>query len=226
MYRVTAVGLLGLMLAPMARAQYPGCAADGGYGAGGYSWGYGCKAHGYDYLGKTISNPLHGCSHNGCGGFCFRLFPGFHQEGPLFNYGPYMGYYPFQPYGPWTSDLRYTGPLGGSGAAYGHCCSWGSHLNALSGKLHSLMGGHRACHGGECSTCGGYARATWHNVGYRVNPFGHGHHKKSGCSDCGGSITTDAVADSALPIAPEHVTRNTEAVSEPILQAGYPRRER
>lgn len=221
MRRVIAAGLLGLLLATTAPAQHPGY--DAGPVAAGpapYTWGYGHPAHGYPQLGKIISNPIHGCSHNGCGGFCFRLFPGFHQEGPLFNYGPYAGYYPFEPYGPWTSDLRYTGPLGPPAGDYSHGHAWGSHLHGLADKFHSL-GGHRQCKGGDCGTCGGYAKTTLHNVGHRVNPFGHLHGKKTGCAGCAESAE---VVESGVA-AHEHVA-GADKPADPVVQAGYPRRER
>ena len=238
MRRVIAAGVFGLLLATSAPAQTAGCAsgncgpaasqsvpaATEGYagpgayaGPAAYSYGYGYPAHGYAHLGKIISNPIHGCSHMGCGGFCFRLFPGFHQEGPLFNYGPYAGYYPFEPYGPWTSDLRYTGPLGPPVNDYGHGHHWG-----LGDKLHAL-GGHLHCRKGECGSCGGYAKATLHNVGHRVNPFGHLHHKKAGCSGC--EVSSEVVEGEAVVATPEHVTR-AEKPADPVVQAGYPRRER
>jgi hypothetical protein len=102
-------------------------------------------------------------------GFCFRLFPGLHQHGPLVNYGPYSGYYPFEPYGPWTSDLRYNGPTGPQGGTGLH--------GGIRGLFHH---GYLRRGAGECGSCGRpkascgcgqYALATLRNVGARLNPF-------------------------------------------------------
>src|SRR5437879_13896519 len=88
----------------------------------------------------------------GCGGFCFRIFPRMHQEGPLYNYGPYYGYPPFEPYGNWNAYLQYTGPVpdpvygyGGGGNAYG----WihGPHPSTFTRRNpHPLGGGGRVVH--------------------------------------------------------------------------------
>jgi hypothetical protein len=140
-----------------------------------------------------------GCASGGCGGpaafggrpgfqvppfgcpfgFCFKLFPGLHQNGPLVNYGPYEGYYPFQPYGPWTSDLRYTGPTGparensvGTG--------WAPGLSGLFNRGY-VRRGVDGCGSG----CGQYALSTLRNVAARLNPFhrfGCGTGCKSGCN--------------------------------------------
>lgn len=143
-----------------ARAQ--GC-ATGGCGVGGG--------------GAPLARPGFGVPPFGCPfGFCFRLFPGLHQHGPLVNYGPYSGYYPFEPYGPWTSDLRYNGPAGpqvGTGLA--------PHLKGLF--HHGYL---RRGISSDCNSCGRYALATFHNVGARLNPFhrfGCGTACKSGCGN-------------------------------------------
>jgi hypothetical protein len=94
------------------------------------------------------------------GGFSFRLFPGLHQHGPLVNYGPYSGYYPFEPYGPWTSDLRYTGPTGATGSAFG----FGGHLSQLFHRGYFRRGA------ADCGSCGQYALTTLRNVASRLNP--------------------------------------------------------
>jgi hypothetical protein len=143
-----------------------------------------CTGPGCSPIPAGISNPFASCKYLGCGGFCFRLFPGLHQEGPLFNYGPYYGYYPFEPYGPWTSDLKYTGPTGAADCGSGGCGGGWGH----------------------------YAKSTLSNIRHRVHPF----HK--GCSTCGGEVAAGEQVISE-PAA-------QAAVESPILQAGYPRRER
>jgi len=153
-----------LLAAPMvlasaepARAQ--GCASGNCGGAG---WGRGPSGPGFGV-------PPFGCPF----GFCFRLFPGLHQHGPLVNYGPYEGYYPFEPYGPWTSDLRYNGPTGPAGGGLGVNTGWAPWVQGLRGRF--------ARGGGAAG--GGYALTTLRNVGARLNPF----HREGGCGDsCGG----------------------------------------
>ncbi|WP_149113433.1 hypothetical protein [Limnoglobus roseus] len=115
----------------------------------------------------------------GCGGFCIGFLSRIHFHGPLFNYGPYAGYYPFEPYGPWTSDLRYNGPVPGSGS-----CGW---AKGLSG--HGLGWGH-------------YSLCTLKNVFHRVNPLAHKCGSSLSLGKCGstggqcytssGSATIDA----------------------------------
>lgn len=209
MRRVIPAGLLALpavlFVGPTAQAQYvvppPGCSAL-----------------------PVVRNPHIGCSHAGCGGFCFRLFPGLHQEGPLFNYGPYYGYYPFEPYGPWTADLRYTGPTGAD------CGGRGCGACGRCRGLFGLGGWNRGCGDGGCGHWGGYAKSTFHNVKHRLHPFSH--HKCKACG--GGEVTAEAAADcpgcvagaaAAAAIAVEPTT--VQAAAElPAVEAGYPRRER
>lgn len=131
--------------------------------------------------GMVPSNsPFGGCSHLGCGGFCFKFLGKIHQHGPLFNYGPYTGYYPFEPYGPWASagpnghwgpNLVYTGPRG---QLVNNCVSG----PGLCGHLKS-HGGLFGRHGSGCGW-GGYARTTFHNVFMRVHPLAH---KSGHCCD-------------------------------------------
>jgi hypothetical protein len=121
--------------------------------------------------GQLNANPPpHGF---GCGGYCFSLFKGIHQHGPLFNYGPYYGYYPFTPYGPWDQYLRYDpyfyGQPGG-GLGLGH-------------KLH----------GKGCNSCG-FAHASWLHGGWFKGHSGlsgnkHTSHGAPACSSCGGVAT-------------------------------------
>ncbi|MCI0701867.1 MAG: hypothetical protein L0241_12365 [Planctomycetia bacterium] len=136
------------------------------------------------------------CSYGfGCGGYCFKLFSGIHQHGPLFNYGPYYGYYPFKPYGPWDEYLRYdpffygdpyAGWNGGGDGWYGrnpHLPSFNrSHLG-----LHHLrpsQGGGLFNHG--CKNCG-FWHASWLQGGwFRGHNWIHGGHQKLGCKSCGG----------------------------------------
>jgi hypothetical protein len=158
-------------------------------------------------IAAGITNPFASCKHLGCGGFCFRLFPGLHQEGPLFNYGPYYGYYPFQPYGPWTADLKYVGPTGPDCGGRG-CGSCGSCRNGLLS-----WGKHDSCDDGNCGGWGGYAKATLHNVGKRIHPFGHK------CETCG-----DHAA--AQPTVSETILKAGAEVETPTVLTAPARRER
>ena len=179
-----------------------------------------------------------GCSHAGCGGFCFKFLGGIHQHGPLFNYGPYQGYYPFQPYGPWTSDLRYTGPHGDAGAYANGCGLCGGLLNRFGacgkcggGILGKLRGG---CGDGGCGW-GEYSKHTFRNVFHRLHPCAH----KCGaeccldggcatqateCSTCGNAGTcTNCTAGSATV---NTSTAATTAAPSELQLTGYPRTER
>lgn len=159
-------------LASAAPVQAQGC-ATGGCGGPAYFGGR-----------PGFQVPPFGCPF----GFCFKLFPGMHQHGPLVNYGPYEGYYPFEPYGPWTSDLRYTGPLrpatgwgsGGNSVATG----WAPALQGLFDRGY-LRRGVNAGGCGAGDECGrAYALSTFRNVAARLNPrhrFGCGTACKSGC---------------------------------------------
>ena len=134
--------------------------------------GGGCATPGV--WGAPKSNPF------GCGLFCFRLFPGLHQEGPLVNYGPYYGYYPFEPYGPWTSDLRYTGP---TSKGYAHC----GLLGRGGGCGHSGCGLHlfgwlhreRGC---------GSGLNLWHSLVSRLHPG-----CRSGCGVAASGCNTGCI---------------------------------
>lgn len=168
--------------------------------------------------GTAVTNPFLSCKHLGCGGFCFRLFPGLHQDGPLFNYGPYYGYYPFEPYGPWTADLQYNGPTGDCGGNCGQC-----------GGCRARLWHRGDSRGSGCGGWGSYALSTFHNVGHRVRPFAHK------CMTCGGSgAATEAAPSADCPnrasaqAAPaEAGTPSAHVPGEPtVLQTGYPRRER
>lgn len=161
MRRVLWAGLLALPImlatAEPAKAQYCSSCAPGGGGGGG---GLGRANSWYGSQGPF-----------GCGGFCFKFFGTWLQDGPLVNYGPYEGYYPFQPYGPWTSDLRYTGPTsrnqftGGCGACGRSGCGGGCGVGGLGGHL----GGHlRGLFNKK--ECGDYALATFGNVFHRTHP--------------------------------------------------------
>ena len=179
MRRILWAGLLALpmTLATTETASAQGCATGG------------CPTAGV--WGAPRSNPF------GCGLFCFRMYAGLHQEGPLVNYGPYSGYYPFEPYGPWTSDLRYNPPQ----MACNHC-----------------GGGH-----GFGLGWGHYAVSTLKNVFHRVNPLANrcggglslGHCGSIG-SSCGGS---SGCAGSAAPCGG---CSAAVTVSQPQVQVQLP----
>ena len=156
MKRTLPAGLLGLALSlastGTAAAQDPGCISPAG-----------------------LRPYAAGCSHLGCGGFCFRFLGSIHQHGPLFNYGPYYGYYPFEPYGPWNAQLQYTGPRPSDIIG----CGW----HGLGGKCGKCGGKH--CKGGKGGDCGGswgdYATGTLRNVFHRTHP----RCDKAKCGSCG-----------------------------------------
>lgn len=152
MRRVFWAGLLALPIllatAEPAKAQYCSSCAPNAYG----------RANGW----YGSQGPF------GCGGFCFKFFGTWLQDGPLVNYGPYEGYYPFEPYGPWTSNLRYTGPT--SRNPYTGGCGWcgkGGCGGAcgLGGRLGGLF---------NTRECGDYALATFGNVFRRTHPCNGG----------------------------------------------------
>jgi hypothetical protein len=203
MRRMLLAGMLALPFllatASQALAQGAGCNTPGGCGGGvipprfdhGGGGGYGGGSGGYH-------GPFHGlglgCPPAGPFSVGFRLFSRIHQEGPLVNYGPYEGYYPFEPYGPWTSDLKYTGPIGRQG---GNAATGRLRLNELSSGCSGGLGcggrlGHHGVHQSPCGTCssghtwGSYSLATLKNVGHRINPWQHRH--TSGCSTCHSAI--------------------------------------
>lgn len=158
---------VALLAAPVALASAAPVQAQGCPGGG-------CGSAAAYFGGRPgFQVPPFGCPF----GFCFKLFPGMHQHGPLVNYGPYEGYYPFAPYGPWTSDLRYTGPTGPAGSVG---TGWAPALQGLFHRGYFRRGGD------GCSTCGGqYALSTLRNVAARLNPFhrfGCGTGCKSGCN--------------------------------------------
>ena len=171
MRRMLLAGMLvlpfALAMASDARAQGPGCNSPGGNCGPSYGGGGAVYTPGYQVR--------------------YRLFSCLHQEGPLVNYGPYAGYYPFEPYGPWTSDLRYTGPIG-----HGHGA-------AATGRLRlsefSSGFGHGGVRHSPCGTCssghswGTYSLATLKNIGHRINPW---HHRDCNtCSTCHSAIQPD-----------------------------------
>lgn len=122
-----------------------------------------------------------GCYQHGCGGFCFQIFPHMHQHGPLVNYGPYTGYYPFAPYGPWDENLRYNGP----GLGNDHCGRGGRLCGRQGcGRCGGGLLGRLRADDGNCGGWGGYAKATFSNIGRRVNPFGGLNGHKAACTTC------------------------------------------
>lgn len=178
--------------------------------------------------------PFGGCSHLGCGGFCFQFLGKIHQHGPLFNYGPYQGYYPFEPYGPWNSNLQYTGPRGPlndcNGAGCGHCgrCRGAGLRDRLAGLHHR----DDDCGGGGCGNWGPYARATLSNVFHRCHPFANhcGHGSAATCGSSGGCGAAIGGCAGASSVSSSTVVSNpVEAVSAtetPVVEPGFPRRER
>jgi hypothetical protein len=153
MRRMLWVALLAapVALASAEPAQAQGCASCGTGGIGG---------GGAPFARAGFQVPPFGCPF----GFCFRLFPGMHQHGPLVNYGPYSGYYPFEPYGPWTSNLRYTGPTGPQTA---NDTGWAPRLAGLFHHGYLRRGAD------DCASCGShgrYALTTLQNVKSRLHP--------------------------------------------------------
>lgn len=171
--------------------------------------------------GAARANPIESWGF-GCGGICIRMFPGLHQEGPLYNYGPYYGYYPFKPYGPWDAYLRYDPFFYGDPYAKWRSQESGGNMygrNPNFPYLRGLMGGAglggglggglfgggfalpSLFHKHGCTSCG-FWHASWlHGGWFRGHAwlhggFGHGH--KSGCSSCGGV----AVTEPTLPANP------------------------
>jgi hypothetical protein len=159
--------------------------------------------------GKASANP-NSCSHGfGCGGFCFQLFQGLHQHGPLFNYGPYYGYYPFKPYGPWDEYLRYDPFFYGDPYANWQGKDAGGNYYGRNTHLPQVNFPHlhRLWHGGLFhhnlgSNSSGFWHASWlHGGWFRGHHWVTGGlHHKSGCQSCGGvalvtaPAQTDAVA--------------------------------
>jgi len=184
--------LAGMLALPFAlataatvQAQGPGCGTPGGCAPGAGYGGY-AAAPTFAYPGYRIR--------------CLS-FPKLHQEGPLVNYGPYSGYYPFEPYGPWTSDLRYTGPLGAAG---GSGATGRLRLTELSSGFGGFRGFHGLHHGvrtSPCGTCssghswGSYSLATLSNIGHRINPWQH--RGSSSCSSCHSAIQPDSSIQAA-----------------------------
>lgn len=177
----------------------------------------------------TANAQVFGCSQYGCGGFCFKMFPHIHQHGPLYNYGPYSGYYPFEPYGPWTADLRYNGPTGPDCGRHG--CGLGGRLRGLGNGLGCHSCGSDSCDGG-CGkhAWGNYALSTFGNIFHRCHPLAHKCGHKFGCADlCGSSCGTpacDKAAPCATPAPAGCAAKPADVESSPVLQTGYPRRER
>ena len=176
--------LAGMLVLPFAlataatvQAQGPGCGTPGGCAPGAGYGGY-AAAPTFAYPGYRIR--------------CLS-FPKLHQEGPLVNYGPYSGYYPFEPYGPWTSDLRYTGPLGAAGGSGATGRLRLTELTSGFGGFHGLHHGVRTSPCGTCSSghsWGSYSLATLSNIGHRINPWQH--RGSSTCSSCHSAIQPDS----------------------------------
>lgn len=154
-------------------------------------------------------------SHMGCGGFCFRLFGGIHQHGPLYNYGPYVGYYPFAPYGPWDANLNYVGPYPPqAGCGWLGLCGKGGCGRDGCGSGHSGRGSHeglfgrRGNDGSDCNDWDSrrYSRSIWNNVNTRVQPLSHWGKGKKSCE--GGCASVD------------------NKLNNDVVQTGFPRTER